>query len=137
MTQADEQKKILEWLEGLRVEHNDQNEGFARANNQAAAIAEGEYLLFLNNDTAPQAGWLSELVRLADSDPSIGIVGAKLLYPETGLIQHAGIELTNGIPDHIHRDAAADDPLVNSVRDFDMVTGACMLVRRHLFAELQ
>ena len=63
--------------------------------------------------------------------------GRFYIATETGLIQHAGIELINGIPDHIHRDAAADDPLVNSVRDFDMVTGACMLVRRQLFAELR
>ena len=131
-------KYLLHAFEGdIRVEYNDENKGFARANNQAAAMASGDYLLFLNNDTVPQPGWLREMVGLADSDPSIGIVGSKLLYPETGKIQHAGIELINGVPDHIHREAAADDPRVNAVRDFDMVTGACMLVRRGLFAELQ
>ena len=128
---------LLHAFEGdLRVEHNDENEGFARANNQAAAMAQGEYLLFLNNDTVVQPGWLRAMVQLADSDPSIGIVGAKLLYPESGTIQHAGIELINGVPDHIHREVAADDPRVNAVCDFDMVTGACMLVRRSLFIEL-
>lgn len=128
---------LLHAFEGdLRVLRNDENLGFARASNQGAAVARGEYVVFLNNDTLPRPGWLRALVELADSDPQIGAVGAKLLYPGTNQVQHAGLELRDGIPAHVHRGAGADDPRVDQVRDLDMVTGACMLVRRSVWAEL-
>ena len=128
------------YLEGLgdrvRAIFNARNAGFAGANNQAAALARGRYLLFLNNDTIPQAGWLSEMVRLAENDDRVGVVGSKLLYPDTKRVQHAGIELINGIPDHPLRGAAPDDPRVCRTRDLDMVTGACLMTRKDLFDRL-
>jgi len=128
---------LLAAFEGdIQVLRNDQNLGFARANNQGAEAARGEYLVFLNNDTVPRPGWLREMVRLADGDPQIGIVGAKLLYPDTNQVQHAGLELKDGIPEHVFRGVDADDPRVDEVRNLDMVTGACMLVRRDLFEAL-
>ena len=128
---------LLHAFEGdLRVLRNDENLGFARANNQGAAGARGEYVVFLNNDTLPRPGWLRALVELADSDPQISAVGAKLLYPGTTQVQHAGLELRDGVPKHVHHGIEADDPRVDQVRDLDMVTGACMLVRRSVFAEL-
>ena len=128
---------LLSAFEGdLRLINNDENLGFARACNQGGEEARGDYIVFLNNDTLPGEGWLEALVRLADSDTQIGVVGAKLLYPDTGLVQHAGLEMVGGVPEHVFRHAAADDPRVNQVRDLDMVTGACMLVRRDLFDRL-
>ena len=127
---------LLAFEGDVAVLRNEENAGFARANNQGAAQAQGEYLLFLNNDTQPHPGWLRAMVELADSDAEIGIVGAKLLYPDTGAIQHAGIELINGVPDHVWRGVSADDPRVCQMRDLDMVTGACLLIRRALFVEL-
>lgn len=60
--------------ENLRVQLNEHNEGFARGNNIGAALAQGEYLVFLNNDTAVTKGWLTGLIRhLADQE--IGMVG--------------------------------------------------------------
>jgi len=127
---------LLAFEGDVAVLRNEENVGFARANNQGAAVAQGEYLLFLNNDTVPHPRWLQAMVELADSDSKIGIVGSKLLYPDTGTIQHAGIELINGVPDHVLRGAPADDPRVCEVRDLDMVTGACLMIRRELFVEL-
>ena len=75
-------------------------------------------------------------MRLADSDPRIGVVGAKLVYPDSGKVQHAGIEMVQGAPEHVFRGVEADDPRVCTVRDLDMVTGACLLVRRGLFEEI-
>ncbi|MEW6749561.1 MAG: glycosyltransferase [Candidatus Latescibacterota bacterium] len=121
----------------LKVLRNEENVGFARACNQAAREARGEYLVFLNNDTVPQPGWLEALVRTADADARIGVVGARLLYPGTRRVQHAGLALRGGIPEHVGRGADALDPTVTAPRDLDMVTGACMLVRRSLFAELE
>ncbi|MBT3346353.1 MAG: glycosyltransferase [Gemmatimonadetes bacterium] len=127
---------LLHAMEGdLRVLSNDRNLGFARACNQGAADARGEYVLFLNNDTVPHAEWLAAMVDVADSDPTIGVVGARLLYPD-GTVQHAGIELVEGVPDHVLRGVAADDPRVTGQRDLDMVTGACLMIRRDLFAQI-
>jgi GT2 family glycosyltransferase/Flp pilus assembly protein TadD/SAM-dependent methyltransferase len=134
---SDGTRAYLEGLGGrVRAVFNARNAGFAGANNQAAALARGRYLLFLNNDTIPQAGWLSELVRLAEGDGRVGVVGSKLLYPDTKRVQHAGIELIDGVPDHPFRGAAPDDPRVCRTRDLDMVTGACLMTRKDLFDRL-
>ena len=128
---------LLHAMEGdIRVVSNDRNLGFARACNQGAAEARGEYVLFLNNDTVPHEGWLQPLVELADSAADIGVVGAKLLYPDTGKIQHAGLAMVQGVPEHVHRGLEPDDPRVDAVRDLDMVTGACLMIRRTLFVQL-
>ncbi|MFU8773503.1 MAG: glycosyltransferase family 2 protein, partial [Anaerolineales bacterium] len=53
---------------------NSKNEGFARGNNQAAARAHGEFLVFINNDTVVTPGWLVGLLKYLN-DPSVGMVG--------------------------------------------------------------
>ena len=68
---------------------NDKNNGFAIACNQGAERASGEYIVFLNNDTEPQQGWLVNLLNTVESDPQVGAAGAKLVYP-SGRIQEAG-----------------------------------------------
>jgi GT2 family glycosyltransferase len=59
----------------LRHIENRDNVGFAAANNQAAGLASGDVLLFLNNDTVVRPGWLDALVAALDADPRIGLVG--------------------------------------------------------------
>ncbi|QEM69759.1 glycosyltransferase [Geobacter sp. FeAm09] len=114
---------------------NGDNLGFARACNQGAQAARGAYLLFLNNDTKPQAGWLDALLAGADEDGA-DIVGGKLLYPN-GRVQHAGVAFNrNGIGYHIFRNFPADAPAVNKKRSMQCVTAACLLVSRQLFLEL-
>ena len=120
----------------LRVLRNPDNRGFARAANQGARAARAPLLVFLNNDTEPEPGWLDAL-RAAAADPSVGLVGAKLLYPGTRRLQHAGLALTpEGLPDHLWRHAPEDDPRAAQPRDLDMVTGACLAIRRDLFLRL-
>lgn len=109
------------------------NTGFAQACNDGAAIATGEYLVFLNNDTIPQPGWLDALVDYATRHPDAAIIGSKLLFPNN-TIQHAGVVISQRrVPEHIYRGFAADHPAVNISRRFQIVTGACMLVRRDVF----
>jgi GT2 family glycosyltransferase/glycosyltransferase involved in cell wall biosynthesis/tetratricopeptide (TPR) repeat protein/SAM-dependent methyltransferase len=128
---------LLHAFEGdLQVLRHDDNLGFARACNRGAEAARGDLLLFLNNDTVARPGWLAALVAAADSDPQIGIVGARLLYPGGERVQHAGLEMRHGVPEHFGRNLPWNDPSVTASRDLDMVTGACMLVRRQLFADL-
>jgi GT2 family glycosyltransferase/2-polyprenyl-3-methyl-5-hydroxy-6-metoxy-1,4-benzoquinol methylase len=120
----------------VRVLRNRDNLGFARASNQGAAAARGELLVFLNNDTEPEPGWLAAL-RQAEAEPGVGIVGARLLYPATRRVQHAGLALDpDGVPDHLHRNVPEDDPRVSAPADLDMVTGACLAIRAAVFRQL-
>ena len=69
------------YLETLKKEHkniktifNEENLGFACANNQGIEEAEGEYVLLLNNDVILTDGWLSRMLDIAESDEKIGVV---------------------------------------------------------------
>jgi O-antigen biosynthesis protein len=109
-------------------------------NNRAADIADGEFLLFLNDDIEiTQDDWLDVLLESAQR-PEVGLTGPRLLYPD-GKVQHAGMFLaTNGIGRHAFRFAAPDEPgyfgLALAQRNVMAVTGACMLVRREVFERL-
>jgi GT2 family glycosyltransferase len=126
-----------EYLKGLgnkvTVIHNEKNLGFAKACNQGARIARGEYLLFLNNDTVVTNNWLDILVKELDNNEDVAIVGPKLLYPDN-TIQHAGIVFDeNKWPHHIYKRENKDEPYVNKKRRFQCLTAACLLVRSSVF----
>jgi GT2 family glycosyltransferase len=107
--------------------------GFAKGCNDGAALARTSYLVFLNNDTIPQPGSLDALVRYAETHPDAAAVGAKLLYP-ADTIQHAGVVICQDrYPRHIYSGFPAAHPAVNKSRRFQIVTAACMLVRREIF----
>jgi len=129
---------FLRQLSGdVRVIVNEENLGFAKACNQGAAAARGKYLVFLNNDTIPQPGWLTALVAEVDNHAEVGVVGSKLLYPN-GTVQHAGVvrDCARRLPYHIYKGFAAGHPAVNQRREFQIVTAACLLIRRALFDEV-
>jgi GT2 family glycosyltransferase/SAM-dependent methyltransferase len=60
------------------LHRNEANLGFSRANNQAARLAHGRYLFFLNNDTALPEEALRGLVEYADAHPEVGVLGPRL-----------------------------------------------------------
>ena len=110
---------------------------YSRANNLGAQVAEGDYLLFLNNDIEILHGdWMEELVRWAEL-PAIGVVGAKLMYPDN-TVQHAGVVIgLEGHASHIfwgyHDRQSGPFGSVDWYRNFSAVTGACMMMRRATF----
>jgi GT2 family glycosyltransferase len=110
---------------------------FAAMNNTAARAGRGEFVLFLNNDTETLgSGWLKAMVGLA-LDPSVGAVGARLLYPE-GAVQHAGVVLgVGGVASHAFGGMPASSDLyfgsLHSDRNYAAVTAACLLTRRAEF----
>ncbi len=103
------------------------NTGFAAGNNQAAAIARGEFLLFLNIDTIVTAGWVYRLLRHIQKDPTIGLV-----CPVTNF---AGNEVKVDFNYH-HREEmehfAADLAIRNAGKELDIQTAPlfCALVPR-------
>jgi GT2 family glycosyltransferase len=128
-------------LEGrLRVLDYPQPFNYSAMNNLAAEQARGEYLLLLNNDTAAlHDEWLDVMMAHAQR-PEVGVVGAKLLYPD-GKVQHAGVVLgVNGPAEHPFIGHEAKEPgyyaRLQVDQDYSAVTGACLLVRKTLFDEV-
>lgn len=113
---------------------------FSRANNQAAAAATGDFLLFLNNDTEiVSEAWLQHLVYYAEQ-PEIGAAGALLVY-EDRTVQHAGVVLgMRGTADHtMRRFPLGVDGYAGSLvcaREVSALTGACLIIRKSLFHEM-
>lgn len=115
---------------------------YAAISNMAAREARGEYLLFLNNDTQVLHGeWLERMLAHAQR-PEVGVVGARLVFPETGRIQHAGVILgIDGVADHwlaghVGLEEAGYMGRAQVDQDFSAVTAACMLVRRDLYEQV-
>src|SRR3546814_6126870 len=85
----DDSPDVLSAITGLRYHRRAENSGFIAACNDGAAMARGEYLAFLNNDTVPQPGWLDALPRTFAEHHDAGLLGEPLLYPD-GRLQEAG-----------------------------------------------
>ena len=120
----------------VQYQRNSTNLGFAAGNNQGARLSQGRQLMFLNNDTLVQPGWLGEMLRVSRSSRSVGVVGIKQLFPYTNTIYHTGIVFTpDGRPEHLYPHLDASLPHVNKEREYQAVTGACLLIERSLFDE--
>lgn len=130
------------YSEKVRVLFFDKPFNFSEMNNWAAKQAEGEYLLMLNNDTEIiQPDWIERLLNHAQRD-DVGVVGARLLYPESGRIQHAGVVLGMtqladhpfndmiGLKDASYMDRASLD------QNYSAVTAAMLMVKHAIYDEV-
>lgn len=108
--------------------------------NLGAKNAKGNYLLFLNDDMEiAEADWLTKMLSKAALDYA-GAVGAKLLYPDSTKIQHAGITNLRIGPAHKLQFLSDDEDHYYGrnryVHDVLAVTGACLLVKKEIFDEV-
>ncbi len=120
----------------VRYYRSEENLGFVGGNNAAVAHARGEFLVFLNNDTEPQPGWLQALLQTVETDPSVGAVGAKLIYPNGKLQEAGGIIFSDASGWNYGRTRDPRDPRFNFPREVDYCSAACLLVRAALFRQL-
>jgi GT2 family glycosyltransferase len=128
--------EFLDSTADIRVVRHAESAGFAASCNDGAAAGSGEYVLFLNNDTLGEDGWLDTLVSFGDVNRQAAIIGARLLY-QNETIQHAGVVFgADLIPRHVYRGFPRDHRAVSRPRRFQAVTAACMLVRRSAFDEV-
>lgn len=113
---------------------------FSQIVNFGARNAQGDYFLLLNNDTEViTPDWIQELVGPC-TRKDVGITGAKLLFPDD-TIQHAGIACGPDGPGHLYyqmpyRNTGNFEATIVA-RDVAAVTGACMMVSRKTFEEVQ
>ena len=129
---SDQTREFLPKVEGLRVVRLKENSGFIGAVNAGLEAAKGRFVLLLNNDTVVKPGWLDALMRTIEVEENVGVVGAKLVYPD-GILQEAGgIIWRDGTGLNYGRGGDASDPSYNFVRDVDYCSGACLLVRKEI-----
>jgi GT2 family glycosyltransferase/glycosyltransferase involved in cell wall biosynthesis len=124
---------LTRFADYIRVISNQRNAGFVDACNQGAAVAKGQYLVFLNNDTTVLPGWLDRLVATVAGSPAVGAVGSMFLYPDGSIQEAGGIVWQNGEAHHFGGGAAPDDKRYNFAREVDYCSGASLLIKRDIF----
>lgn len=115
---------------------NHENKGCTGGRNQACKVAVGEYIVILDNDVEIiQGNWLVKMMKFFNQQTNIGIVGPKMLYPnEPNKIQQIGFGVTkNGRLGYWAQGKDRNDPLYNTVREFQGYPAACWLMKRELF----
>ena len=128
-----ENLRILEWKKQFN---------YSEINNFGAEAANGDYLLLLNNDIEViTENWMEEMLSYCQRE-DVGIVGAKLLYPNDK-IQHAGVIIGMGpsrTAGHIFynfpRDQFVYAGRTQTTQDLSAVTAACMMTKKSLYTRL-
>lgn len=132
--------QILQKEKNISIIDYNHRFNFSAINNFAVRHANGEVLLFLNNDIEViSPGWLEGMVSHAVK-PEIGAVGALLLYPDNK-IQHAGVILSiDTVAEHAYLNWKWEDFRNNDeafrVQSYYAVTGACMAIEKRKFEEV-
>jgi len=129
----------LEKRERVRVERIDIPFNYSRLNNRGVELSRGSLIALLNNDVEIiNDGWLSELVSRA-LRPEVGLVGARLWYPN-GSIQHGGVILgAGGIAGHAHLGVRYEPGYFarpHLAQNLSAVTAACAVMRRDVYLQL-
>jgi GT2 family glycosyltransferase/glycosyltransferase involved in cell wall biosynthesis len=117
--------------------YNYQNLGFSATVNHGMRHARGRYIVLSNNDIVFFQPWMGAVEKAFESDPELGILGARLLYPN-GSIQHAGVDKVVGQLrwHHAYGGWPGDHPRVMQSRHVWSVTGALFVVRRDVLQQL-
>lgn len=116
---------------------------YSAINNFGARDAQGDFILLLNNDVEViEPKWLESMLAICQR-PEVGVVGAKLLYPDD-TVQHAGVIMVKcqsiaeeASPGHAFWNLDRDDPgymrRASLVQDLSAVTGACLMTKKSIF----
>lgn len=133
---TDDTKEVLKQFTGIRTVTNEKNVGFIASCNHGAAVARGEYLLFLNNDTTLRPQCFEEILGTFTLKPDAGLVGAKLLYPDGRLQEAGGIIWNDGSGWNYGRMDDPEKPEYSYLREVDYCSGACLAVPKLLYQQL-
>ncbi|MEO5757330.1 MAG: glycosyltransferase family 2 protein [Mesorhizobium sp.] len=132
---GDPEMAVLGSIPGLRFRALEENLGYVRACNIGAAMARGEFLHFLNNDTAVSAGWLDAMLSLFGR-PQCGAVGSRLLNADGSLQEAGSVVSRDGSAWNFGRADHASLSDYTYVREVDYCSAASLLVRRDVFMAL-
>ena len=135
---SSEMRGLFDALGGdVKVIRNQEPVGYAKACNQGAQASRGRYLVFVSHDMAPMDGWLRALVSEVDGHQEIGVVGGKRVHRD-GTTQYGGIVFgrADRRPYYFDKGAPGDSPSVNQRREYQAVSGVCLLISRSRFMEI-
>ncbi len=133
---TDQTHELLERIQGAKMILNSENLHFLLACNQASKIAQGDYLLFLNNDAQILGDSLTAALNTIQSSPNIGAVGGKLILPDGSLQEAGSIIWQDGSCLGYGRGDSPSSPQYMYRRMVDYCSGAFLLTPRNLFLEL-
>ena len=132
--------RTLEKEHGVKIVRFEGAFNYSAVNNLGVQYAKGDYLLLLNNDTrviTPE--WMEEMLGVCQR-PEVGIVGARLYYPDD-TVQHAGIVVgIGGVAGSLFvgmkRQYTGYLHKAGLLQDLSAVTAACMMVKRSVYTQL-
>jgi GT2 family glycosyltransferase len=133
---ADETLDIARIAPGIKSARNEESQGFVHTCNRGAELAEGDYVVFLNNDTEPTSRWLDELLYVFERFEGVGLAGSKLLYPDGVLQEAGGIVWSSGNPWNYGRNQNAAAPEYSYTRQVDYVSGAALMISRQVWRDV-
>jgi GT2 family glycosyltransferase len=122
----------------LKIVRNPMNVGYGPANNIGYAHAVGDYIVFLNNDTVVDPGWLESLVTVLENDSSIGLAQSLILDMKTSLVQTAGWLVSDYFVGlySIRFDNNVSVDSFPGVFEVSYASGAAMIIKRELVEEI-
>ena len=140
----DVQEFLNDYFHDIRVIRNPANHGFGWANNRGAAVAKGEYLLFLNSDAEVIGQAVESMVQEMEKDRQIGALGPMLLNSDGSFQLSYGCKIS--LYGEFYQKTAA--PLIEKwkctwrpgdriLKKSAWVSGACLLTRKEIFAGQQ
>ncbi|AMU97687.1 glycosyltransferase [Xanthomonas citri] len=133
---SDATAEQLPQIAGLQYHPRASNGGFIAACNDGIALARGDFVVLLNNDTIPQPGWLDRLIDTFARYPGAGLVGAQLVYPDGRLQESGGVVFGDGSAWSYGRFESSEDPRYAYVRAMDYCSGAAIALPRTLLHTL-
>ena len=136
---SEDQQRVLTDHGCKRITYTEPVFNISKKLNLGASIANGELLLLMNDDIEIlMPNWIERMVEHFEK-PHVGVVGAKLLYPNE-LTQHVGVVHNYGNPDHVRRFHPRDEEgyyfSTCGVRNFMAVTGAVMMTSSNIYREV-
>jgi len=118
----------------VKVILNEENLGFAKANNIGIKESSGEYIILLNNDTIVTIGWLSGLIKHLDRDKNLGLIG-----PVTNSIANEA-KIKVGYADIKDIDNFANENRIKNMNKLyskiSVLAMFCLALRREIFEEI-
>jgi GT2 family glycosyltransferase len=127
--------------DNFHVIHHKENKGFAATVNDGIIYGKAPFIVSISSDVFMHDHSLDILIGQLEANPDIAVTSPKLLFPPNlsdaarpaGKIQHAGLVFDiAGRPQHIFMGWDDLHPFANRVKDYNAVTGACMVIKREV-----
>lgn len=123
-------KDVVAGISGARILVNEENLGYTGSLRRGADEARGRYMVLMNDDVVPQAGWLEAMVGCAESAPDIGVVVPLYLDPSGAMKEAGSIIWRDGSAENFGRgEGNLNRSRYRYRRDVDYGSGACLLIR--------